>query len=75
MTLTPDIDITGVCDYGKRTAPLTTWLPEKYAADNYSPSSFSGDELLDLCAACVRRYRVSHDPKVKRRPRPPWLGY
>lgn len=71
MTIIPDITPqVGMCDYCLRTSDLTTWLPEKYAADNYSPSSFSGSELLDLCADCVTKYRVSHDPKIKREPPP-----
>ena len=69
--MTPDI--IGVCHYCLRTSDLTSWLPEKYASVNYSPGSFSGSEVLDLCAECVTRYNVTHDPKVKRRPRP--LGH
>ncbi len=64
------------CDYcGRPAEELFAFLPEKYAADNYSPGSLSLSELEDVCARCVERYRVSHDPKVKRRPRPPWLKY
>ena len=78
MTLTPDIidaDHIGACDYCGKVDVLTTWFPERYAAVNYSPNSFSADELEDVCARCVERYRVTHDPAIKRRPRPPWLKY
>ena len=89
MTLTTDAEIQRLhdeaksriaeCDYCGRVAVLSTFMPEKYAVDNYSPSSLSLDELEDLCSSCVRRYCVSHDPKIKRKtpigPVPPyrWL--
>lgn len=58
------------CDYCGKVDVLGTFMPEKYAVDNYSPSSLSLDELIDVCAKCERRYRVSHDPKIKRRTPP-----
>lgn len=61
------------CKYCGSTSDLSAWLPEKYAADNYRPGSLSLDELEDFCGRCVTRFRVSHDPNIKRRPRPPWL--
>lgn len=62
--------ITKCCDYCGADTELTAWLPERYAVDNYSPGSLSLDELLDVCDRCVRDYRITHDPAVKRRPRP-----
>lgn len=58
------------CDYCGADAELSAYLPAKYATVNYSPDSFSADEVEDVCDRCVRDYRVSHDPAVKRRPRP-----
>ena len=61
------------CHYCGAAAPLSWWLPERYAVDNYSPSSFSGDELVGTCDACTSRYDLSHDPtKPRKKPRRPW---
>lgn len=62
--------ITKGCDYCGADAELDTFLPYRYAADNYSPGSLSLDECEDVCARCQVSYRVTHDPAVKRRPRP-----
>jgi hypothetical protein len=56
------------CSFCKQVGPLDYWLPEKYAADNYSPSSFSGDELIPTCPPCSQTYRMSHDPNLPRKP-------
>lgn len=55
-----------ICDGCLAYGPVTLWFPEKYAADNYSPSSFSMDELIAVCDNCRETGGFSHDPNQKR---------
>lgn len=71
--MTTDIDYTfklEVCDSCMAYGPVSCWLPERYAVDNYSPSSFSLDELICVCESCRVAGNMSHDPAQPRLPLP-----
>ncbi len=74
MTTTADeIDYTyplEICDSCLTFGPVTCWLPERYAADNYCPSSFSLDELIAVCPDCRVAANMTHDPAQPRLPLP-----
>ncbi len=60
-----------ICDHCGAKGPVDIWLPAKYRADNWSPSSFSADELIYACADCTARIGYNHDRQTKA-PRRPW---
>ena len=61
------------CDHCGTRGPVNIWLPAKYRADNWSPSSFSADELIHACSPCSQRIGYNHDLPDQEPPRRAWF--